>query len=120
ADFDNFRMDEPRARGIERIIPVGKTITLTSGADGTMLATDAQNMSLINLQAEIDGKSAPNTRFQVVDLNKGRVALKAANGRFVSVVGDVVSLKGLAGKTPGEAESFQWVNLMRGDMMLMS
>ena len=120
ADFDNFRMDEPRARGIERMIPVGKRITLTSGADGTVLAADAQNMSVINLAAETDGKSAPNTRFQVVDLDKGRVALKAANGRFVSVVNDAVSLKDLAGKTPGEAESFQWVNLMRGDTMLMS
>jgi hypothetical protein len=29
-------------------------------------------------------------------------------------------LKDLAGKIPGEAESFQWVNLMRGDTMLMS
>ena len=31
-----------------------------------------------------------------------------------------VSLKDLAGKSPGDAESFQWVNLMRGDTMLMS
>jgi hypothetical protein len=61
-----------------------------------------------------------NARFQVVDLGKGRVALKASNGRFVSAVGEVVSLKDLAGKTPGDAESFQWVNLMRGDTMLMS
>jgi len=35
ADFDNFTVDEPRARGIEREIPLGKTITLTSGADGS-------------------------------------------------------------------------------------
>ena len=26
----------------------------------------------------------------------------------------------LAGKAPGDAESFQWINLMRGDTMLMS
>ena len=31
---------------------------------------------------------AQNTRFQVVDLGKGRVALKAANGRFVSAAED--------------------------------
>jgi xylan 1,4-beta-xylosidase len=53
-------------------------------------------------------------------LGKGRVALKAANGRFVSAAGDGVSLKDLTAKTPGDAESFQWVNLMRGDTMLMS
>ena len=43
ADFDNYTVDEPRARGIEREIPVGKTITLTSGADGSFLAADTQN-----------------------------------------------------------------------------
>jgi hypothetical protein len=31
-----------------------------------------------------------------------------------------VILKDLAGKNPGNAESFQWVNLMRGDTMLLS
>ncbi len=35
ADFDNYTVEEPRARGIEREIPMGKTITLTSGADGS-------------------------------------------------------------------------------------
>ena len=29
-------------------------------------------------------------------------------------------MKDLAGKAPRQAESFQWVNLMRGDTMLMS
>jgi hypothetical protein len=48
------------------------------------------------------------------------VALRAANGRFVSAAEDRVLLKDLAGKAPGDAESFQWVNLMRGDTMLMS
>jgi hypothetical protein len=48
------------------------------------------------------------------------VALKAASGRFVSVADDAVALKDLAGTKPGDAESFQWVNLMRGDTMLMS
>jgi hypothetical protein len=46
--------------------------------------------------------------------------LKAANDRFVSAAEDGVTLKDLAGKAPGDAESFQWINLMRGDTMLMS
>jgi xylan 1,4-beta-xylosidase len=119
-DFDNFTVDEPRARGIEREIPMGKTITLASGADGSPLAVDTQNMSLVNVAADAPGVDARNLQFQVIDLGKGRVALKAANGRFVSADGGKVSLKDIAGKTPGEAESFQWVNLMRGDTMLMS
>jgi hypothetical protein len=131
ADFDNFTVDEPRASGIERTIPVGKTITLTSGADGSFLAADTQNNALVNVRMHVvptsvgvvtDANAAvpQNTKFLVVDLGKGRVALKAANDRFVSASGDNVSLKDLAGNTPGDAESFQWINLMRGDTMLMS
>jgi beta-xylosidase len=120
ADFDNFKVDEPRAWGMERTIPVGQTITLASGADGSFLAADTQNMSLINVAASASGATAHRVRFQVVDLGKGRVALKARNGRFVSVAGGGVVLKDLAGAAPGDAESFQWINLMRGDTMLMS
>ena len=120
ADFDNYTVDEPRARGIERMIPLGKTITLTSGADGSLLAVDTQNMLLVNVAADSTNVVSQNVQFQVVDLGKGRVALKASNGRFVSAATDGVSLKDLAGKAPGDAESFQWVNLMRSDTMLMS
>jgi beta-xylosidase len=120
ADFDNFTVDEPRARGIERLIPTGKTITLSSGADGSFLAVDGKGISFVNVAADSTNAAARDVQFQVVDLGNGRVALKAGNGRFVSVVDDGVSLKDLAGKKPGDAESFQWVNLMRGDAMLMS
>ena len=119
ADFDNYTVEEPRARGIEREIPMGKTITLTSCADGSFLAADTQR----NVAGQCRGcrrRRAANMRFQVVDLGMGRVALKAANGRFVSAALKRVVLKDLAGKNPGEAESFQWVNLMRGDTMFMS
>ena len=120
ADFDNYTCVEPRARGIEREIPMGKTITLTSGADGSYLAADTQSNLLVNAAADSTTATAPIVKFQVIDLGLGRVALKASNGRFVSANGDLVSLKDLAGKKPGDAESFQWVNLMRGDTMLMS
>jgi hypothetical protein len=113
-------LPEPRARGIEREVPVGKTITLASGADGSFLAADTQNNTLVNVAADAAGAAPQNAKFQVMDLGKGRVALKAANGRFVSVAEEAVALKDLAGKNPGDAESFQWVNLMRGDTMLMS
>jgi len=120
ADFDSYSCTEPRARGIEREIPVGKTITLTSGADGSMLAVAAQSNLLVNVSGNINGKIPPDTKFEVVDLGVGRVALKAANGRFVSVEKERAVLIDLAGKKPGNAETFQWVNLMRGDSMLMS
>jgi hypothetical protein len=120
ADFDNYTADEPRARGIEREIPLGKSITLMSGADNSFLAANAQNNSLVNIAADAAGAVPRNATFQVFDLGKGRVALKTANGRFVSAADGGVVLKDLAGKNPGAAESFQWVNLMRGDTMLMS
>jgi len=120
ADFDNYTVEEPRARGIEREIPMGKIITLTSGADGSFLAADTQSNVLVNVAADSADAKTPNVRFQVVDLGKGRVALKVANGRFVSAAEEAVVLKDLAGKNPGDAESFQWINLMRGDTMFMS
>ena len=119
-DFDNYTVDEPRARGIERDIPIGKTITLTSGADGSYLAADTQSYMLVNLAAGSGGPVPPNARFQIIDLGKGRVALKAADGRFVSADQESAAMKDLAAQAPGESESFQWINLMRGDTMLMS
>src|SRR5262249_46390343 len=107
ADFDNFTIDEPRARGFERMIPVGKTITLTSGADGSLLAQDAGNISLVNIATNTNVATSKNVQFKVVDLGKGRVALKTATGRFVSAADDGVSLRDLAGKTPGDSETFQ-------------
>jgi hypothetical protein len=102
------------------MIPLGKTITLTSGADGSFLAADTQNHALVNVAADAAGTVPQQAKFQVVDLGKGRVALKAANGRFVSAAQESAVLKVLEGKAPSESESFQWINLMRGDTMLMS
>jgi xylan 1,4-beta-xylosidase len=118
ADFDNYTVEEPRARGIEREIPMGKTIILTSGADGSFLAANIENSTLVNVPA-VDNAPA-NTMFHVIDLGLGRVALKAENGKLVSVANDGVVLKNFDDAKPGNAESFQWINLMRGDTMLMS
>jgi xylan 1,4-beta-xylosidase len=75
---------------------------------------------LVSIPADAAATAGRNSRFQVIDLGKGRVALKAANDRFVSASEEAVTLKDLAEKDPGDAESFQWVNLMRGDALLMS
>ncbi len=120
-DFDNYTVGEPRARGIEREIPMGKTIVLTSGADASFLVADTQNNTLANVAADPNKPAAPqDAKFQVIDLGLGRVAMKAANGKVVSVGAKGVVLKDLAGAKCGNAESFQWVNLMRGDTLLMS
>jgi hypothetical protein len=119
ADFDNYTVVEPRARGIEREIPMGKTIVLTSGADGSYLAADLNNSGLINIA--VTDIAPANAKFTVVDLGLGRVALKAANGKVVSVASPKsVILKDLGDAKPSDSESFQWVNLMRGDTMFMT
>jgi beta-xylosidase len=115
ADFDNFSLDEPRAFGIERTIPLGKTITLISAADNSLLATTGAH-SLITLPSNSPASAA--TRFQVIDLGQGRVALKTSTGQFLSAQGESAITKALP--TPTDAESFQWINLLRGDTLLMS
>jgi beta-xylosidase len=120
ADFDNYTVDEPRARGIEREIPAGKTITLRSGADGSFLAQDGN--SIVNTPGEANPLPS-NYKFQVMDVGLGRVALKTGNGKFLSADKENIILKDvreLENAKPGDAETFQWVNLMRGDTMLMS
>jgi xylan 1,4-beta-xylosidase len=127
ADFDNYTVEEPRARGIEREIPVGKTVVFTSGADGGLLidlnlssSNINPNSALMNTGTASDSPLPLGSKFQVVDLGLGRVALKGLLDRFLSVDGDTVRFKRLDTGQPGPAETFQWVNLMRGDMMLMS
>jgi len=122
ADFDNFTVDEPRARGIERMIPVGKMITLTSGADGSLLVSREEDMTLGTVAGASPHAATPNVRFRVIDRGLGRVALQATNGRFLSASadGNAVTLKAAAPTALMDAETFQWVNLMRGDTMLMS
>ena len=118
-DFDNYTIEEPRARGIEREIPLGKTIILISGADGSVLWADTQSGKLMSVAGNSPQAKSANVRFQVVDLGLGRVALKAANGQFVSATPEGAMLKNLAGQH-GKAETFQWINLLHGDTMFLS
>jgi beta-xylosidase len=120
ADFDNYTVDEPRARGIERELPIGKTITLTSCADASFLAANSESNLLVNISGNINGDIPANLKFKVVDLGLGRGAFKASDGKFVSADENGVTLKDLGKKKPGNAESFQWINLMRGDTCFMS
>jgi beta-xylosidase len=100
ADFDRFTVVEPRPRGLTRPIPVGQWIALTSLGSGSALTVGS------------------DAAFRVIDRGRGRVALQAAGGGHVSVAADgKVAVK--AGRV-GEAETFQWVDLQRGDVLLLS
>jgi xylan 1,4-beta-xylosidase len=120
ADFDDFRVDEPRASGAARAIPLGKVIMLTSRGDGTRLV--AWNGSLRPFASEAPEATSAAARFRVHDRGAGRVALSAEDGSgFVAVTG--LGATGDVRLVPNErdpATAFQWQDMLRGDVMLMS
>lgn len=103
ADFDLMRVDEPNPRGLTRPVPVGQAIVLRAAGRDTPFGVDGQR------------------RFTVVDRGLGRVALQAGD-RYVSVTprSDSTSTLALGAGPPGEGETFQWMETLYGDVMLMS
>jgi beta-xylosidase len=103
ADFDRFDVREPRPRGLMRPIPIGRTITLGAAGRDTPLVVDGAR------------------EFTVLDRRLGRVALRAG-ARYLSIAptSDSTSTVTLRAGAPGEAETFQWMETLYGDPMLMS
>jgi hypothetical protein len=103
ADFDLMRVDEPNPRGLMQPIPVGRTIALRAAGRDTPFAIEGER------------------RFTVVDRGLGRVALRAGN-RFLSItqLSDSASTLALRAGPPSDAETFQWMETLYGDLMLMS
>ena len=119
ADFDAFTVDEPRSRGLTRPIPYNQVIRLTSLADGTRLV----NWKNFLRPVEPDSRFAEGDagHFRVLDRGDGRVALQSVTtGLFVTVVsaGEMAEVRIVA--DGGEASGFQWQDMLRGDLMLMS
>ena len=88
------------------------------------MLTDLANGSAL---AVVDGKlqsvsgADKASPFEVVDLGKGRIALRTKDGKYVSVGGEGKSGEVMvkSGK-PGDAETFQWVDLQRADTLFLS
>jgi beta-xylosidase len=117
ADFDDFVVHEPRPRGLMREIPYGRTITLAAYGHGSVpLAAGAQ---VAVVPAGDPQATSPAARFRVEDRGRGRVALRAHDGRYVSVNAATGEVQLRAGE-PGEAESFQWIEMQFGDVMFLS
>jgi xylan 1,4-beta-xylosidase len=120
ADFNSFSVDEPRSRGLSRPIPYGKTITLTSLADRTILANWKDFVRPVSSNSPFAKGDA--VQFRVLDRGNGRIALQSVSG------GGFVVVKGLGGmaevriekEEKGAASLFQWQDMLRGDLMLMS
>lgn len=120
ADFNNFKVDEPRCKSLSRPIPLDQVITLRSLADSSMLVTWRNHLRPVAAGSPFTEDN--NTHFRVLDRGKGRVALQSVpTGRFITVKGNA----GLAEvrfeeEDQGAASTFQWQDMLRGDLMLMS
>ena len=114
ADFNDLIVDEPRPRGLTRPIPIASFITLTDLSNGSALAVAEGK-----LQSVAGADRA--TPFRVVDRGRGRIALQTKGGQYVSVAGTGKAGEvGLKSGQPGDAETFQWVDLQRGETLLLS
>lgn len=115
ADFDEFTVEEPHPRGLMRPIPFGRQVKLTTRAGDAVLAV--RNGVLVGAAA--GGLAVGEAAwFEVVDCGPGRVALKSGEG-YVSAAEDGGSMTAGA-KEIGPAQTFQWVENVYGDLMLMS
>ena len=113
ADFRRFTVIEPRPRGLTKPIPTGQYVTF---------ASFDQPRRKLALKDDVVEAAPAGTPLKVIDLGRGRIALETAGGGFVSVDGEgaggAVRVRRV-GK-PGDSETFQWVDLQRGDTLLLS
>jgi hypothetical protein len=58
------------------------------------------------------------SQFKVVDRGLGRLSLRSGDGRYVTVAAD--GTISLSSEQTGDAQTFQWVDIERGRIMLMS
>jgi hypothetical protein len=120
ADFNSFVVDEPRSKGLTRPIPYGKTIKLTSLADSTVLVNWKNFVRPVSAASQSARDAAPH--FRVLDRGNGRIALQSAiSGGYVTVhsFGEMAEVR-IEKEDQGEASTFQWQDMLRGDLMLMS
>jgi hypothetical protein len=103
ADFDLMRVDEPHPHGLMQPIPLGRSISLSAAGRDTKFTVDGQD------------------RFTIVDRGLGRVALKSGTKYLsVAMTSDTTGAVSLRAGSPGDSETFQWMESFYGDLNLMS
>ena len=118
ADFDSFTVEEPHPSGLMKSIPYNQKIVLTvRGKESLLGVKDNKLLCIPNNELPADKTFVS---FNVVDRGLGRVALQAKGGYLsVSVSGDQSYVVLKTGE-PSEAETFQWIENVYGDLILMS
>ena len=106
ADFDSIDVHQPHTHGLMRPIPYGRSIRLASFRATTGLAASEGRLA----------SDAP-TRFEIVDRELGRVALRSGT-RYVTV--DKDGAVTLAAGQSVAAQNFQWIETPTGELALMS
>lgn len=120
ADFNSFEVIEPRCKGLTRPIPYDKIITLRSIADNTVLVNWRNHVRPVDEDSPFtEGKA---DQFRVLDRGNGRIALQSvATSGFVSVKGEAgLAEVRIEKEDQGKASTFQWQDMLKGDLMLMS
>lgn len=120
ADFNSFDVNEPRYKGLTAPIPINQVITLHSVADSSVLVNWRNHVRPMSPHSDIAKSSTAH--FKVIDSGSGRVALQhVKTGRYVTVKGEGGTAEvRIEEKMDAEASVFQWVDMLRGDIMLLS
>jgi len=120
ADFNRFTLDEPHPSGFTRPIPVDQTIVLENMGDGSVLVVKGDTLATVPASDRLAATSA--ARFKLVSHPLGRVSLQsAADGRFVIVTGlGEAGRTSLAADRADDAAVFQWTEMPRGELLLLS
>ena len=120
ADFDDFIVNEPRHNGLSQPIPYDQTVRLESLADHSIL------VNWKNFLRPVDPGSpfaaGNSSYFKICDRGNGRVALQSvASGGFLTIKGEAgLAEVRIEGKDQGKASTFQWQDMLNGDIMLLS
>ena len=116
ADFDNFKVEEPMADRTANL-PIGKTVRFFNLADGNLMNASGHGL----LHNSWNRKDLSNqVKFVVEDRGQGKVALKAADGRYVYIAGAGLSGDVRLTSDASKAEEFVWQDMLYNHCMLLS
>ena len=116
ADFDDFKVEEPMADRTANL-PIGKTVRFFNLADGNLMNATRHGV----MHNSWNKKDMSNqVKFVVEDRGQGKVALKAADGRYVYIAGAGLSGDVRLTADAGKAEEFVWQDMLYNHCMLLS
>ena len=116
ADFDNFKVEEPMADRTANL-PIGKTVRFFNLADGNLM--NATKHGLMHNSWNSKDLSS-QVKFLVEDRGQGKVALKAADGRYVYIAGAGLSGDVRLTNDASKADEFVWQDMLYNHCMLLS